>query len=123
MSYSDPFSRMTLVAAANAAVSTTADIFQFVSPAGKKGRIIAMSLVTKVATTGAAGALQIGIPGNTDLYGSIAVPVTVIDTKIPVTAAQLAAIADLPADTVITLDGDGGCDAGSLDIMIDISWF
>lgn len=114
----------TIVAAGNAAISTTADIFQFQSPApGLQGRVVGVSAVTKVATTGQAGLLQFGIPGNTDLYGTLTIPVTLIDTAIQFTQAELDVIENLPADTVITVDGNGGCDAGSLDLAITIGWF
>lgn len=123
MSYSDPFSRMSLVAHANAAVSTAADIFQFASPAGKKGRVIAASIVTTTATTDAAAEVLIGTVADPDTYATIAIPITAIDTAIQLTAAQLAAFVDLPADTVILVSGDGAATAGALDIILDIAWF
>ena len=108
---------------ANAAISTTADIFQFVSPKGMKGRIVAMSIVLETANTGAPGIIDIGIPGNTDLYGTFSVPVKDIDLAVQPTQAQLDAFTDLPADTVITIDGDGAGTGGKVDLIVTVAWW
>jgi hypothetical protein len=123
MSYSEPLMQ-TIVVHANAAISTAADIFQLVSPkVGKKGRILGVSIVLTTANTGAAGALNIGTVADPDAYGIISVPVTAIDLAVPVTAAQLAAILDLPADTVILISGGGEGTGGAIDLAITIGWF
>ena len=122
MSYSDPI-YMSYVAPANAAVSTEADIFSFIGPAGKTGRVVACSLVTTTATTAAAAALSIGIKGgDEDVIGQIAVPITAIDTKIPVSLTQIAALGQLAADTAYWLHGGGEATAGALDICLTIAW-
>lgn len=124
MSYSDPIVRTPIVALANASVSSAADVAQVASPRpGMKGRVVGVSLVTKVATTVAASQLLLGTQADPDAYGTIDVPVTAIDTQISLTEAQIDAFSDLPADTVITLSGDGAATAGSLDIFMDIVWF
>jgi hypothetical protein len=122
MSYQDGF-KTPVIALANAAVSSAADIAQIVGPTGKKGRIRSVSLVTTTATTAAASAINIGTVADPDAYGIIAVPITAIDTAIQLTKAQLAAILDLPADTVILISGGGEATAGALDIIMDIEWF
>jgi hypothetical protein len=121
MSYYNPI-QMTLTALANAAVSAAADIVQFVSPTGKRGRILGVSIVTKVATTDAAAELRIGTVADPDAYGTIAIPITAVDTAIQLTQAQLDAFLELPADTVILISGDGAATAGSLDLAFTIGW-
>jgi len=110
-------------AAGNAAISTTADIFQFVGPTGMTGRVVAMSIVLKTKNETAAGNLRIGIPADTDLYGTFEIPITAIDLAVQPTAAELAAFTDLPADTVITIDGDGLGTTGTIDLVITVAWW
>ncbi len=114
----------TLVAHANDAVSAAADIFQLASPSpGMKGRVLGISIVTTTATTVAAAELLLGTVADPDAYGTIAIPITAIDTQIALTKAQLAAILELPADTVLLLSGDGAATAGALDIALTIGWY
>jgi len=108
---------------ANAGIRAAADIFQFVSPKGMTGRIVAMSIVLERANTGAGGVIGIGIPGDTDLYGTFTVPVTTIDLAVQPTAAELAAFTDLPADTVICINGDGAGTSGKVDLIVTIMWW
>ena len=116
--------QQTIVAKSNAAISTLADIFQVASPvAGKKGRVVGISICTTVANTTAAGNILFGTVAATDAYGSIPVPITAIDTAVPVTKAQLAALLDLPADTLCLISGDGLGTAGVIDLAITIGWF
>jgi hypothetical protein len=122
MSYSDGI-KTPVVALANASVSTAADIAQIVGPVGKKGRIRAVSIVTTTATTDAISNINIGTVADPDAYGVIAIPITAIDLAVQVTAAQLAAILDLPADTVILISGGGEATAGAVDLALDIEWF
>ena len=108
---------------ANAAISTTADIFQFVGPKGMTGRIVAMSIVLKTKNETAAGNLRIGIPADTDKYGTFEIPITAIDLAVQPTQAELDAFTDLPADTVITIDGDGLGTTGTIDLIVTIMWW
>jgi hypothetical protein len=116
--------QQTIVAKGNTAISTLADIFQVSSPVGgKKGRVVGMSICTTVANTGAAGNILFGTVADTDAYGSIPVPVTAIDKRVPVTKAQLAALLDLPANTLCLISGDGLGTGGAVDLAITIGWF
>lgn len=114
----------TIPAHADASVSTAADVFQLASPSpGMKGRVLGISIVTTTATTVAAAELLLGTVADPDAYGTIAIPITAIDTQIALTKVQIAAILELPADTVLLLSGDGAATAGALDIALTIGWY
>jgi hypothetical protein len=123
MSYSDPIYQ-TIVAHANASVSTAADIFQLVSPVpGKQGKVVGVSIVTTTATTDAASTVNIGTVADPDAYGVVDVPIKAVDLAVPVTKEQIEAILPLPADTVILVSGGGEATAGAIDLALTIAWF
>jgi len=122
MSYDLPIYQ-TFTANANASVSNAADVFQISGPAGKTGRVVAMSMATSTATTAAASKLELGTQADADALGAFDVAVTAINLAIQPTAAEIRAFDDLAADTVYVLRGNGAATAGALDIALTIAWF
>lgn len=122
MSYSDPI-HQSYTALNDAAVSSAADVFSIVGPKGKKGKVVGLSVVTKVATTVAVDALELGTQADPDAIGSFAIPITAINLAIQPTYAQLKAFAELAADTVYVLSGGGLATAGNLDITLTVAWY
>jgi len=98
-------------------------------PDGKTGRVVAMNAVANVATTVAASSFTLrNNVTTTEIYASMAVPITaiegaigpfVIDDQGPGTPAHASRI---PAGAVLELDGDGLATAGNLDVWVTIEW-
>ena len=123
MSYSDPIYQ-TIVAPANAALSSAADIFLGQGPPGKVGRIVHASMVMTTANSGAAAGLDFGTVANDDLYGTLLTAAVQADnTAVVATVAQVKAFTLLPADTVFLISGDGGGTAGAADVSVIIAWY
>lgn len=122
MGYSDPIYQ-SYTALNDGAVSTAADVFSIVGPKGKKGKVVALSVVTRVATTVAADALELGTQADADAIGSFAIPITAINLAIQPTYAQLKAFETLAADTPYVLSGGGLATAGNLDITLTVAWY
>ena len=122
MSYTNPIYQ-TIVAPANAALSTAADIFLGQGPVGKVGRIVHASMVMTTANTTAIAGLDIGTVADDDLYGTLNIASDQADnTAVVATVAQLAAFTVLPADTVFLISGDGLGTNGAADVSITIAW-
>lgn len=123
MSFSNPI-EVTYTAAANASLSTAAVAKRIIGPKGKRGRIRSAAVITTTATTVAASAVQVGPAGGTATEClDMVVPVTAINLGVSATQAEISAGADLAADTVYEISGDGGASAGAGDITITVGWF
>ncbi len=115
---------ITYTAAANAALSTAADIFLGQGPPGKKGRIVHASMVMTTANTTAAAGLDFGTVADDDAYGTLLTAAAQGDnTAVVATDAQLAAFETFPADTVFLISGDGAGTNGAADITVTIAWY
>jgi len=122
MAYDKPMYQ-TIVAPANASLSTAAHVFQGQGPVGKTGRIVHVSMGFTTANSTAAGGLDFGTIGDDDLYGTLSCAAVQADNSAVVaTVAQLAAFTTLPADTLFVVSGDGLGTAGVADIAITIAW-
>lgn len=123
MAYDKPIYQ-TIVAAANASLSSAADVFMGQGPAGKTGRIVHASMVMTTANSTAAAGLDFGTVADDDAYGTLSTAAVQADNSAVVaTAAELQAFTDLPADTVFLISGDGAGTAGAADISVTIAWF
>ena len=122
MAYDNPIYQ-TIVAPANASLSTAADVFMGQGPVGKTGRIVHASLVMTTANTTAAAGLDFGTVADDDAYGTLSTAAAQADNSAVVaTVAQLDAFSDLPADTVFLVSGDGAGTNGAADISVVIAW-
>ena len=97
-------------------------------PDGKTGRVVAISAVANVATTGAASSFTLrNNVTTTEIYASMAVPVTAIEGAIgPFVIDDQGAspthVGRIPAGAVLELNGDGAATLGDLDIWVTIEW-
>jgi hypothetical protein len=122
MSYSDPFIQ-TITVIGTSGLSTAGAIFSGQGPVGKTGRILQFSFAMTTANSGAAGGIDVGTIADDDAYGTLSSAAVQADnTAVVATAAQLAAMLDLPADTLFAVSGDGVGTAGVCDLSMTIGW-
>ena len=109
---------------ANASLSSAAVAKRVIGPLGKQGRVLAASVVITTDTTVAASAVQVGPAGGVATANlDMSVPVAVADVGHVATKAELDAGADIAADVVTEISGDGLATAGAADITVTIGWF
>lgn len=105
------------------AVSVTgaATLGRLVGPAGKQGRLIDIAYVVTTGVTVAASNLIVGSAGDTDEFGTVAVPVAAANAVGNGVTRGVTSI--LPADTAILVGSAGGATAGAVDALVTIEWF
>jgi hypothetical protein len=113
----------TLSLKAFAGVSSAAVGQRFVGPPGKTGRILGASVVTTTATTVAASLVRVGTGAAPAAALSLTVPILAINLHHQATQAEVDAGADIAADTLYQIDGDGLATAGAVDVQVIIAWF
>lgn len=102
---------------------------KFTGPPGLTGRLLSMVALVTTATTGAAAAVTLrNNVTTTEIYGSIAVVAAVAE----LVASGVLTIDDvsdtpthvgrIPADAVLELDGDGGNTLGAVTVTFTIEW-
>jgi len=104
-------------------LSSAAQIGQMAGPAGLQGRVHSVNAVLTTATTVAASVISIGDNSDVDEYATLAVPIALIDT---IHNASVSLTDDdnlIAADTIVTLETDGGCTAGAATVAVVIDWF
>jgi len=104
-------------------LSSLAQIGQMAGPSGLRGRIVAVAAVLTTATTVAASVVSIGNNSDVDKYATLAVPVALIDTIHNDFVSLTTDDALIAADTIVTLETDGGCTAGAASVNVVIDWF
>lgn len=90
-------------------------------PAGAEGRLISISTVITIDTTGATSLVSVGIQADADAFGTHVVPIGV--AEVSQNAMTRGVTETIPADTVVTVQQDGGATAGDGDILVLIEWF
>ena len=129
MSYSDGI-QQTYFFGAFAGVSSAGQSSDKISgPPGLTGRVIAMNAIANVATTVAASSFTLrDNVTTTNIYASLAVPVTLIEVGITSsmviddTGDSATHVGRIAAGTALELNGDGGATAGNLDVWVTIEW-
>ncbi len=107
-----------------ASLTSAAVIGRFTGPAGKQGRVAAVTGILTTGVTVAASTLTIGPTGGTataNLDSSVAI--AAINTGFSVTNAQIKVGAVIAKDVVSEVATDGGATAGAADIYVTIAWF
>ena len=104
------------------AIDTAAIFGRFQGPAGLVGRVRGIEYVLTVATTVAASVVSVDTVAGLTVLPTLAVPVQAINLGGSTTAAILAAADDLPADTIVTVESDGGATAGDGDVIVTVEW-
>lgn len=109
-----------------AAVATGGDLATVVGPAGKRGRVTRLDVVTTTAFTVADSVLSLDT-----ITPSLATPVTLTlafsgsgaGDVTRVSQATLDAATEIPADSPLQLNSDGGSTAGAGSITLQIDWY
>lgn len=122
LTYDQPLLQ-TVSVAASAVLSSAAVAKRIIGPAGCKGRVLALNGIVTTGVTDAAGSLTIGTAADPDSIMTTSVAIAAANTGFSATAAQVAAAAELAADTVYQLAGGGEATAGAADIHLVIGWF
>ena len=105
------------------AIDTAAIFGRFQGPAGKVGRVRGIEYVLTAATTVAASTLTVDTVAGLTTPITCPVPVKAINLGGATTKALLKAGSDLPADTVVTVESDGGATAGDGDVIVTVDWY
>lgn len=118
MSYSNP----TTITYRFPAVSVIAGatLGRFVGPNGMVGRLLDVAYVVTTGVTVAASNLIVGSAGDTDAYGTLAVPVSAANSV--GNGVTKGVTADLPANTVVLVGSAGGATAGAVDALVTVEW-
>lgn len=118
MSYSNP----TTITYRFPAVSVTgaATLGRFVGPKGMTGRLLDIAYVVTTGVTVAASNLIVGSAGDTDAYGTLAVPVAAANAV--GNGMTRGVTEDMPADTVVLVGSAGGATAGAVDALVTVEW-
>jgi len=106
-----------------ATLSALAEIGKFSGPAGMQGRVESISVLVTTATTVAVTSVSLGDGTTVNTYGSTAVPIASANAV----ANTLVSLTDddnlIPADTMVTIETDGGCTAGAGTVTVVVAWF
>ena len=106
---------------AAATISGAAVIGRFISPAGKKGRVVDIATIVTTGVTVAASTVQVGLTADPNAYATLTVPISAAN------AGANGAVAvdqhEIPADTVVDVYSGGECTAGACDINVTIAWY
>ena len=105
------------------AIDTAAIFGRIIGPAGKKGIVRGIESVITTATTVAASVVTVDTVAGVTTPPTLPVPVTSINLGLSTTAAILKAASEFPADTIITVESDGGATAGDGDVIVTIDWY
>lgn len=103
-------------------VASAGVVGRIAGPGGARGRVLAITHVVTTGVTVAASTVSVG-PNGAAAPARSTVAVATANSIGSATKAQLAAAADLPADTVIEVASDGGATAGAADIVVTVGWF
>lgn len=120
MTYDEPV--YTTVNLQAASLSAAARLGSTSGPAGKRGRVVAISVAVTTDTTVADTIVSVGDGFDADAYGTLTVPVTTANAVI--NAATVGTDDTLiPANGWVTIECDGGATAGAGDVTVVIAWF
>ena len=102
-----------------AAIATGGDLATIVGPAGKRGRVTRLDVVTTTAFTVADSVLSLDT-----VTPSLATPPSL---TLPFTGSAInddqRSFSELPADSPVQLASDGGSTAGAGSIELQIDWY
>ena len=119
MSYSNPTTITYRFPAAS--VIAAATLGRFIGPNGMVGRLLDVAYVVTTGVTVAASNIIVGSAGDTDAYGTLAVPVAAANAV--GNGVTHGVTEDLPADTVVLVGSAGGATAGAVDILVTVDWY
>lgn len=121
--YANPLVTTYTVPGANF-VSTAAIDLRVGGPAGKRGRVVAISCAISTAVTVAASSVTVGTVADPDAYALLPIPISSANT---VQNADLAIYTDddnlIPADSIVHIGNSGGSTAGVGEVFVTIAWF
>lgn len=121
MSYSNPHTCTYRFPAAT--LSSAATVGRLIGPSGKSGRLVDVSVLVTTGVTVAACTVTAGTEADVDAYGSLAVPISSVNSGHNGVSTASATTTVLPADTVIAVAAGGECTAGAGDILVVIDWY
>lgn len=100
-----------------------ATLKRFIGPVGRTGHVRTLTYIVTTGVTVAAALVTVDTSGTSGAYGSVTVPIAAANLGGSATKANLAAAADIPADTVISVKTNGAATAGAADITLSVGWF
>jgi len=107
-----------------AAIDTAnSNLLSVAGPKGMTGRLAGIIAVNTTAVTVAAAAVNVGDGSTDDLYGSLSVPVSAVNTVANDYVDSTTDANQMPADTRVVISLDGGATAGDANLIVLIDWF
>lgn len=109
-----------------AAIATGGDLATIVGPRGKRGRVSRMDVSVSTAFTVADSVLSLDTTTpSLATPPSLTIPFTgsAIGDTVRVSEAALKTFSELPADSQLQLNSDGGSTAGAGSIELEIEWY
>ena len=106
-----------------AAIAGGGVLGRFQGPAGKAGRVVGFEYVVTTTTTTAASVITVDTNAGLTAPFSSSVPVATAPAGGAASLAELKAGAELPADTLIEVQSDGGSAAGAADLQVTVQWY
>jgi hypothetical protein len=104
-------------------VSTAAVLGRMAGPSGRAGRVLSIAAVVTTDVTVAPALLTVDTNAGLTNPPSLSLPVGAANSIAGSTQADTEGADELPADTVIELQSDGGATAGAADVTVTIGWF
>ena len=104
-------------------VSSAAVLGRIIGPKGKAGRLVSVSGVVTTALLGTTGQLEIGISGDSDKYGELSLPATLVNLGLNTDTITDTDTYQLPEDTIIDVSSTADLTSGAIDALVEIAWF
>lgn len=104
-------------------LSSAATIARLSGPAGREGRVLAITGVITTGTTTNPTVVTVDTVAGLTNPPSVSVPVLSADAPFGSTQALTEGADALPADTEIILVTDGGAATGAADVTVTVGWY
>lgn len=104
-------------------VSAAGVLGRMAGPAGRAGRVLNISAVVTTDVTVAPALITVDTNAGLTDPASLTLPVAAANAVAGSLQADTEGASELPADTAIELQSDGGATAGAADITVTIGWF
>lgn len=104
-------------------VSTAGVLGRMAGPSGRAGRVLSIAAVVTTDVTVAASVLSVDTNAGLADPATLTLPVGAANTVAGSLQADTEGASELPADTAIELQSDGGSTAGAADVTVTIGWF
>ena len=106
-----------------AAIATLGVLGRLAGPAGRAGRVLSIAAVVTTTTTTNPTVITVDTNAGLTNPPSLTIPVATAPAVAGSLQADTEGADELPADTAIEIQTDGGAAAGAADITVTVGWF